>query len=144
MPPKKDEAALRADVRRHREWAQANLDMLRSRTGKGFQGKLRQTKDRHEHAIYNWLVRNRTRLQELPLLRKDLQALDSLVTSVAEPASPCPSSGGASIRLDKSSHIKSRGVQTEQASSPKTPGSSSNSEAPLSTRRRGLKRFRED
>ena len=138
MPPKKDEAALRADVRRHREWAQANLDMLRSRTGKGFQGKLRQTKDRHEHAIYNWLVRNRTRLQELPLLRKDLQALDSLVTSVAEPASPCPSS------RSRWAQRVTRGFQTEQASSPKTPGSSSNSEAPLSTRRRGLKRLRED
>ena len=138
MPPKKDEAALRADVRRHREWAQANLDMLRSRTGKCFQGKLRQTKDRHEHAIYNWLVRNRTRLQELPLLRKDLQALDSLVTSVAEPASPCPSS------RSRWAQRVTRGFQTEQASSPKTPGSSSNSEAPLSTRRRGLKRLRED
>ena len=138
MPPKKDEAALRADVRRHREWAQANLDMLRSRTVKGFQGKLRQTKDRHEHAIYNWLVRNRTRLQELPLLRKDLQALDSLVTSVAEPASPCPSS------RSRWAQRVTRGFQTEQASSPKTPGSSSNSEAPLSTRRRGLKRLRED
>ena len=138
MPPKKDEAALRADVRRHREWAQANLDMLRSRTGKGFQGKLRQTKDRHEQAIYNWLVRNRTRLQELHLLRKDLQALDSLVTSVAEPASPCPSS------RSRWAQRVTKGFQTEQASSPKTPGSSSNSEAPLSTRRRGLKRLRED
>ena len=28
MPPKKDEAALRRDLRRHVQWAEANLDLL--------------------------------------------------------------------------------------------------------------------
>ena len=92
----------------------------------------------HEWAIYDWLAKHSTRAQELPLLRQDLEALDSLVTSVAEPASPCPSS------RSRWAQRVTRGFQTEQASSPKTPGSSSNSEAPMSTRRRGLKRLRED
>ena len=88
MPPKKDEAALRADARKHREWAEANLDVLRARAGDGLQGKLRQHQDRHEQVIYNWLAKHSTRAQELPLLRQDLEALDSLVTSAAAAASP--------------------------------------------------------
>ena len=103
MPPKKDEAALRADVRKHREWAEKNLDILRSRTGNGFQGKLRQLQDQHEQVIYNWLARHRTRAQELPLLRHDLEALDFLVSSVAEPASPCAVSGTDPAQPESSS-----------------------------------------
>ena len=71
MPRKKDEAALRADVRQHREWAEANLDVLRARTGEGFQGKLKQHEGRQEQAIYNWLAKHGTRAQEFPLLRRD-------------------------------------------------------------------------
>ena len=88
MPPKKDEAALRADLRKHREWAAANLDTLRARAGNGFQGKLRTLQDRHEQVIYNWLAKHSTRAQDLLLLRQDLEALDSLVTSAAAAASP--------------------------------------------------------
>ena len=53
MPPKKDEAALRADVRQYRQWAEVNLDVLRARTGAGFRGKLREDQDKQEKAIRN-------------------------------------------------------------------------------------------
>ena len=53
MPPKKDEAALRADVRQYRQWAEVNLDVLRARTGAGFRGKLRERKDQQEKATAN-------------------------------------------------------------------------------------------
>ena len=88
MPPKKGEAALRADVRRFRQWAEVRLDVLGARFGCGLQGKLRTLEDQQEKIIYNWFVRHGSRAQEFPLLRQDLEALDSLVNSgaFAEPA----------------------------------------------------------
>ena len=42
MPPRKDEAALLADVATHRDWAVANLATLRGRDGQGLRAMLRQ------------------------------------------------------------------------------------------------------
>ena len=83
MPPKKDEASLRADVRLYRQWAEVKLDVLRARTGCGFLVKLRQTRDEEEKTIHNWLVKHGSRALELPWLRQDLEALDALVSSGA-------------------------------------------------------------
>ena len=49
---------------------------------------------RHGGAIYNWLAKHSTRAQE---------ALDSLVTSVAEPAPPCAASGTDPAKSESSS-----------------------------------------
>eukprot|EP00974_Lingulodinium_polyedra_P101101 9794656-Lingulodinium_polyedra.AAC.1 len=52
MPPRKAEAALLQDLRVHREWVEANLEVLRSRAGDGLQGKLRQLQGPEEQALY--------------------------------------------------------------------------------------------
>ena len=74
---------MRADVRLYRQWAEVKLDVLRARTGCGFQGKLRQLEDEQEKAIHNWFLKHSSRVEEFPVLREDLEALDSLVNSGA-------------------------------------------------------------
>ena len=77
---KKDSACLLQEFQVHAEWAASNLDLLRSRSGGGFKGKLRQWQSAEEQRIYSWLYKHARDLEPASILAQQLATVDAFVT----------------------------------------------------------------
>ena len=77
---KKDSAALLQDFQGHAQWAVSNLDLLRSRSGGSFKGKLRAKQSPDENRIYKWLHNHACDLEPGSLLAQQLAIVDAFVT----------------------------------------------------------------
>ena len=77
---KKDSADLLQDFQVHAQWAASNLDVLRSRSGGSFKGKLRASQSKDESRIYYWLHRHACDLETGSLLAQQLAIVDAFVT----------------------------------------------------------------
>ena len=74
---KKDSACLLQEFQVHAQWAASNLDLLRSRSGGGFKGKLRQWQSAEEQRIYSWLYKHARDLDPASILAQQLATVDA-------------------------------------------------------------------
>ena len=77
---KKVSADLLQEFQVHAQWAASKIDVLRSRSGGGFKGKLREGQSAEEQRIYNWLYKHARDLEPASMLAQQLATVDAFVT----------------------------------------------------------------